>query len=62
VARAIRAMSSTFQRANVFMDRQAHKSTEIGQMTITLNHTIVPARDKEAAAQTFAELFGLSFE
>jgi catechol 2,3-dioxygenase-like lactoylglutathione lyase family enzyme len=31
-------------------------------MTITLNHTIVPARDKEAAAQTFAELFGLSFE
>ena len=44
------------------MDRQAHKSTEIGQMTITLNHTIVPTRDKEAAAQTFAELFGLSFE
>jgi catechol 2,3-dioxygenase-like lactoylglutathione lyase family enzyme len=31
-------------------------------MTITLNHTIVPARDKEAAARTFAQLFGLSFE
>jgi hypothetical protein len=31
-------------------------------MTITLNHTIVPARDKVAAARTFAQLFGLSFE
>jgi catechol 2,3-dioxygenase-like lactoylglutathione lyase family enzyme len=31
-------------------------------MTITLNHTIVPARDKEVAARTFAQLFGLSFE
>jgi catechol 2,3-dioxygenase-like lactoylglutathione lyase family enzyme len=31
-------------------------------MTITLNHTIVPARDKEAAARTLAQLFGLSFE
>ena len=31
-------------------------------MTITLNHTIVPARDKNAAARVFAELFGLSYE
>jgi catechol 2,3-dioxygenase-like lactoylglutathione lyase family enzyme len=31
-------------------------------MTITLNHTIVPARDKEAAARLFAQLFGLTFE
>ena len=31
-------------------------------MTIKLNHTIVPARDKEAAAGLFAQLFGLSFE
>jgi catechol 2,3-dioxygenase-like lactoylglutathione lyase family enzyme len=31
-------------------------------MAITLNHTIVPARDKEAAARFFAQLFGLSFE
>jgi catechol 2,3-dioxygenase-like lactoylglutathione lyase family enzyme len=31
-------------------------------MTITLNHTIVPARDKEAAARFFAEIFGLPFE
>jgi len=31
-------------------------------MTITLNHTIVPARDKEAAARSFAQLFGLNFE
>jgi hypothetical protein len=31
-------------------------------MTITLNHTIVPARDKETAAHLFAQLFGLSFE
>ena len=30
-------------------------------MTITLNHTIVPARDKEAAARFFADIFGLSF-
>jgi hypothetical protein len=28
-------------------------------MTITLNHTIVPARDKRAAAQFFACIFGL---
>jgi catechol 2,3-dioxygenase-like lactoylglutathione lyase family enzyme len=28
-------------------------------MTITLNHTIVPARDKVAAAKFFARLFGL---
>jgi len=31
-------------------------------MTITLNHTIVPARDKLAAARNFARLFGLTFE
>jgi catechol 2,3-dioxygenase-like lactoylglutathione lyase family enzyme len=31
-------------------------------MTITLNHTIVPSRDKQAAARLFAQLFGLSFE
>ncbi len=28
-------------------------------MTITLNHTIVPARDKVAAAKFFAGIFGL---
>ena len=28
-------------------------------MAITLNHTIVPARDKKAAAQFFARIFGL---
>ncbi len=28
-------------------------------MTITLNHTIVPARDKIAAAKFFARIFGL---
>jgi catechol 2,3-dioxygenase-like lactoylglutathione lyase family enzyme len=31
-------------------------------MTIVLNHTIVPARDKEAAARFFADLFGLQRE
>ncbi len=31
-------------------------------MTITLNHTIVPARNKEAAARLFAQIFGLDFE
>ena len=31
-------------------------------MTITLDHTIVPARDREAAARFFAEIFGLRFE
>jgi catechol 2,3-dioxygenase-like lactoylglutathione lyase family enzyme len=30
-------------------------------MTITLNHTIVPAHDKEAAARFFAQIFGLHF-
>lgn len=29
-------------------------------MTIVLDHTIVPARDRTAAAQYFAELFGLA--
>ena len=31
-------------------------------MAIALNHTIVPARDKEAAARLFAQLFGLAYE
>ena len=31
-------------------------------MTITLNHTIVPARDKEASARFFADIFGLMYE
>jgi catechol 2,3-dioxygenase-like lactoylglutathione lyase family enzyme len=31
-------------------------------MTLRLNHTIVPARDKEAAARLFAQLFGLRFQ
>jgi catechol 2,3-dioxygenase-like lactoylglutathione lyase family enzyme len=31
-------------------------------MTITLNHTIVPARDKEASAEFFARIFGLKVE
>ena len=31
-------------------------------MTITLNHTIVPARDKTAAARFFADVFGLRFD
>jgi catechol 2,3-dioxygenase-like lactoylglutathione lyase family enzyme len=30
-------------------------------MTIVLNHTIVPARDKEAAARQFAQVFGLDY-
>lgn len=31
-------------------------------MTITLNHTIVRARNKETAARFFAEIFGLRYE
>jgi catechol 2,3-dioxygenase-like lactoylglutathione lyase family enzyme len=31
-------------------------------MPITLNHTIVPTHDKEAAARFFAGIFGLPFE
>lgn len=31
-------------------------------MAITLNHTIVPAHDKNAAAQFFARLFGLEVD
>jgi hypothetical protein len=31
-------------------------------MTIILNHTIVPARDKVAAAHFFADTFGLDFD
>jgi catechol 2,3-dioxygenase-like lactoylglutathione lyase family enzyme len=31
-------------------------------MTIVLDHTIVPARDKEESARFFARIFGLSYE
>ena len=31
-------------------------------MPIVLNHTIVPAHDKEASARFFARIFGLSYE
>jgi catechol 2,3-dioxygenase-like lactoylglutathione lyase family enzyme len=31
-------------------------------MTIMLNHTIVPAKDKQVAARQFAELFGLAYD
>lgn len=31
-------------------------------MAIVLNHTIVPARDKEASARFFAQIFGLRYE
>ena len=30
-------------------------------MSITLNHTIVPSRDKEAGARFFARVFGLDY-
>jgi len=30
-------------------------------MAITLNHTIVPAHDKTASAQWFAQIFGLEY-
>ena len=31
-------------------------------MTIVLDHTIVPARDKDASARFFARIFGLPYE
>ena len=31
-------------------------------MTIHLDHTIVPARDKEASARFFARIFGLEYQ
>lgn len=31
-------------------------------MAINLDHTIVPARDKEASARFFARIFGLKYE
>jgi len=31
-------------------------------MAIMLNHTIVPAHDKEASARFFAQIFGLTYE
>jgi hypothetical protein len=31
-------------------------------MTITLNHTIVPAHDNERAARLFAEIMGLTYD
>ncbi len=31
-------------------------------MTIELNHTIVPARDKDASARFFSQIFGVPYE
>jgi len=31
-------------------------------MTIVLDHTIVPARDKEESARFFARIFGLEYK
>jgi catechol 2,3-dioxygenase-like lactoylglutathione lyase family enzyme len=31
-------------------------------MPITLNHTIIPAKDKEASAKFFAEIMGLEYQ
>jgi catechol 2,3-dioxygenase-like lactoylglutathione lyase family enzyme len=31
-------------------------------MSITLNHTIVPTKDKDAAARFFARIFGLNYD
>ncbi len=31
-------------------------------MAITLNHTIVPALDKQASARFFADIFGLAYD
>jgi hypothetical protein len=31
-------------------------------MAIILNHTIVPAKDKDASARFFAKTFGLQYE
>lgn len=31
-------------------------------MAIILNHTVVPAHDKEASARFFAQVFGLTYE
>ena len=31
-------------------------------MAITLNHTIIPAKDKEESARFFARIFGLSYD
>src|SRR5690349_24365743 len=39
--------------------RQRHPG---GPMTIVLDHTIVPARDKEESARFFARIFGLAYE
>ena len=31
-------------------------------MSIKLNHTIVPAKDKDAAARLFAKIFGRNYD
>src|SRR5205823_5046517 len=38
-----------------------HQALEVF-MAIILNHTIVPAHDKEASARFFADIFGLKYE
>ena len=34
----------------------------MAEVTIEVDHTIVPSRDKEAAARFFARIFGLSYD
>jgi catechol 2,3-dioxygenase-like lactoylglutathione lyase family enzyme len=46
--------------SQTWAEAKAHEEEAI--MAITLNHTIVPARDKEASARFFAQIFGLKYD
>jgi catechol 2,3-dioxygenase-like lactoylglutathione lyase family enzyme len=42
--------------------RAAQREEGADQMTIVLNHTIVPVKDKQASARFFADTFGLPYD
>jgi catechol 2,3-dioxygenase-like lactoylglutathione lyase family enzyme len=60
------ALVNTYLNENVRLPRADNprpaKSTGAHPMTIVLNHTIVPAKEKHASARFFADMFGLSYD
>jgi catechol 2,3-dioxygenase-like lactoylglutathione lyase family enzyme len=55
------ALSQTYNSLSRYV-KPARSATKEANMAITLDHTIVPARDKEASARFFAQIFGLPYE
>jgi catechol 2,3-dioxygenase-like lactoylglutathione lyase family enzyme len=57
----MRCANSSFSADEKPFRGDAGKKNGRAIMAISLNHTIVPARDKEASARFFAQIFGLKY-